>query len=88
MQQFLLNVITPPCLKEVELYVPEVMIAFNAIASLDESWDHRRNGKIMILDLNYEQIHNYADYELVFKTIRKFPGNYEGLSNIILILRH
>lgn len=55
----------------------------NAVVSLDGSWDHRRNGKIMILDLICEQTHKIVDYELVYKTIRKFTGNYEGPSNLM-----
>ena len=97
---FLLNGIVPPSIKEVEMYLPEVITALKsitdesvtkaweempekAIASIDGSWDHRRNGKIMILDLICEQTHKIVDYELVYKTVRKFIGNYDGPSNLM-----
>ena len=54
-----------------------------ATVSIDGSWDHRRNGKVMILDLICEQTHKIIDYELVYKTIRKFTGNYDGPLNLI-----
>ena len=55
----------------------------NSVASIYGSWDHRRNGKVMILDLICEQTHKIVDYELVYKTFRKFTGNYEGPSNLM-----
>ena len=96
----LLNGLIPPSLKEVEIYLPEVVSALktltdesvtkaweempnNAIASIDGSWNHRRNGKVMILDLICEQTHKIVDFELVYKTIRKFTGNYDGPSNLM-----
>jgi len=96
----LLNGLIPPSIKEVEIYLPEVVSALktltdesvtkaweempdNAIASIDGSWDHRRNGKVMILDLICEQTHKIVDFELLYKTIRKFTGNYDGPSNLM-----
>ena len=46
-----------------------------ATVSIDGSWDHRRNGKIMILDLICQQTHKIVDFEYLYKTIRKFTGN-------------
>ena len=35
----------------------------NAAVGMDGSWDHSRNGKIMILDLICEQLHKIVYYE-------------------------
>lgn len=73
-----LKVLAEESVQEARDEMPE-----NSVITLDGSWDHRRNGKVMILDVICQQTHKIVDFELVYKTIRKFIGNYEGPSNLM-----
>lgn len=55
----------------------------HSVVTIDGSWNHKRCAKVFILDLICEQTHKIVDSEILYKTIGKYKGNYDGSSNLM-----